>query len=270
MDLVTDFAMPFPIMVIAEILGVDAVDRRKFREWSFALLEASASRRIASQDTYSRAERATVELLAYFEDVITDRQANPREDLVSALAGTRHQPGALSAHELLANCVHLLTAGHETTVNLISKGMLALLRTPAALEALRCTDRVRAASVDEILRFDSPVQMVTRWAREDVVIGGRHIQAGQLVSLMLGSANRDEERFFRADQLELQRFPNPHLSFGSGNHVCLGASLAKLEGRVAFELLKHLPDLQVEDGPISYRDSIVFHGPQSLLLTWSV
>ncbi len=148
--------------------------------------------------------------------------------------------------------------------------MLALLRTPAALEALRCTDRVRAASVDEILRFDSPVQMVTRWAREDVVIGGRHIQAGQLVSLMLGSANRDEERFFRADQLELQRFPNPHLSFGSGNHACLGASLAKLEGRVAFELLKHLPDLQVEDGPISYRDSIVFHGPQSLLLTWSV
>lgn len=186
MDLVEDFGFPLPVMVIATLLGVDPQERPMFREWALALQHASASRLTPSPEVYAQAEQATWSLIDYFKQAIAQRHLEPRQDLITALVKAQDEGNKLNDDEILATCIHLLTAGHETTINLISKGILALLRHPDKLELLRSNSKLIPGAVEELIRYDSPVQMVTRWAFADVEIGGKLIQRGHSVGLMLG------------------------------------------------------------------------------------
>lgn len=265
MDLISEFALPLPVMVICALLGVEPEDFPLFRQWSIALLDASASRLTPRPEIYARAEQATRSFIDYFTQVIAARRTEPRQDLITALVKARDEGDKLSDEEVLATCIHLLTAGHETTVNLIGKGTLALLRNPHELKMLQAHSELIPGAVEELLRYDSPVQLITRWAYADVEIGGNLIQRGDSVGLMLGAANRDPARFENPDVLDLQREDCRHCVFGSGIHFCLGSALARAEGQIAFKvLLKRLGDLRLVDQKLEWGSTLVFHGPKHL------
>ncbi len=265
MDLIDDFAFPLPVMVIAALLGVDPEDRFAFREWALALQHASASRLTPSVEIYEQAEAATQAFIEYFKDAIAKRHAEPRQDLITALAKARYEGDKLSDEEILATCIHLLTAGHETTINLIAKGTLALLRNRDQMELLRSHPELMPGAVEELIRYDSPVQMLSRWAYEDVEIGDKLIRRGDSVGLILGSANRDPRRFDNPDLLDIQRQDNKHCGFGGGIHFCLGSALARAEAQVSLNILiNRLPKLHLIDRAIEWADNIVFHGPKHL------
>lgn len=277
MDLVDDFAFPLPVMVIATLLGVDPQDRPLFREWALALQHASASRLTPSPEVYAQAEEATWGFIEYFKKAIaqtrlavsasadTHSHLEPRQDLLTALVIAQDDGNKLNDEEILATCIHLLTAGHETTINLITKGTLALLRHPDALKLLRSHPELITAAVEELIRYDSPVQMVSRWAFADIEIDGKLIKSGDSVGLILGSANRDPARFINPDILDIQRYDTKHCGFGSGIHFCIGAALARAEAQIALNvLLNRLPELQLIDEKVEWADNIVFHGPKHL------
>jgi cytochrome P450 len=265
MDLVEEFAFPVPVMVIAALLGVEPEDRPLFREWALALQHASASRLTPSPEVYAQAEEATQGFIDYFNRVIAQRHAEPRQDLITALVKAQDEGDKLSDEEVLATCIHLLTAGHETTINLIAKGTLALLRNPDALKLLRSHPELMPGAVEELIRYDSPVQMVARWAYADIEIGGKLIRRGDSVGLILGSANRDPARFQNPDVLDLRREDCKHCGFGSGIHFCLGSALARAEATIALNvLLNRLPELRLVDETVEWVNNIVFHGPKHL------
>jgi cytochrome P450 len=265
MDLVDDFAFPLPVMVIADLLGVDSSDLSLFRKWALALQHASASRLTPSPEVYAQAEEATQGFIDYFQRAIAQRHTEPRHDLITALVRARDENDKLSDEEILATCIHLLTAGHETTINLISKGIMALLRHPDALQLLRSHPELIPNAVEELIRYDGPVQMVTRWAYADIEIDGQFIRRGDSVGLMLGSANRDPKRFPNPDLLDFQRSDSKHCGFGSGIHFCLGSALARAEAAIALNvLLNRLPKLRSVEEKIEWADNIVFHGPKHL------
>nr|QIS94333.1 Tjp9 [Symphyonema bifilamentata 97.28] len=269
MDLIEEFAFPLPVMVIAALLGVDPKDRPLFRQWSMALLEASASRLTPSPEIYSRAEQATQGFIDYFTEAIAQRRAEPREDLITDLIKAQDEGDKLSEQEVLSMCIHLLTAGHETTVNLISKGMLSLLRNRDTFKILRTHPELLPGAVEELLRYDSPVQMVTRWAYEDVEIGGKLIRRGDSVGLMIGAANRDPLRFENPDVLDIKREDCRHCVFGGGIHFCIGSALARAEGQIALNvLLNRLPELRLAEQTLEWHGTIVFHGPKHLWVTF--
>ncbi len=264
-DLIDDFAFPLPVMVIAALLGVDPEDRFAFREWALALQHASASRLTPSVEVYEQAEAATQSFIEYFKNAIAKRHAQPRQDLITALAKARYEGDKLNDEEILATCIHLLTAGHETTINLIAKGTLALLRNPEQLLLLRSHPELMPTAVEELIRYDSPVQMLSRWAYEDVEIGGKLIRRGDSVGLILGSANRDPRRFDNPDLLNIQREDNKHCGFGGGIHFCLGSALARAEAQISLNILiNRLPELRLLDETVEWADNIVFHGPKHL------
>lgn len=269
-DLIEDFAFALPIMVIADLLGVDPEDRPLFREWALALQHASTSRLTPSPEVYEQAEQATQGFISYFQQAIAQRHAEPRPDLITALVKAQDEGDKLSDEEVLATCIHLLTAGHETTLNLITKGTLALLRNREQYKLLRSHPELIPSAVEELIRYDSPVQMVTRWAYADIEIGGNLIHRGDSVGLMLGSANRDPARFPNPDVLDIQRTENKHCGFGSGIHFCLGSALARAEAAISLNiLLNRLPELRLLDETIEWADNIVFHGPKRLQLAFS-
>ena len=264
-DLVDDFAFPLPVIVIAALLGVDPEDRFTFREWALALQHASASRLTPSVEVYEQAEAATQSFIEYFKDAIAKRHAQPRQDLITALAKARYEGDKLNDEEILATCIHLLTAGHETTINLITKGTLALLRNPEQLNLLRSHPELIVGTVEELIRYDSPVQMLSRWAYENVEIGGKQIRRGDSVYLMLGSANRDSRSFDNPDLLDIQRQHNKHCGFGGGIHFCLGSALARAEAQISLNILiNRFPQLHLIDQTIEWANNIVFHGPKHL------
>ena len=250
MDLIRDYALPLPATIIAEMLGVPVRDRHKFQQWSNALVSASGS---------SWGMLMLVcpmwAFLRYIRKLVKIRQTNPRDDLVSALVHARDAGDRLSEDEMLAMIFLLLLAGHETTLNLIGNGMLALLEHPAELNRLREDPDLIKPALEELLRYDSPVQMATeRYAREAVTIAGATIARGETVIAMLGSANRDERQFENPDDLDITREPNRHLSFGQGVHYCVGAPLARLEGQIAINtLLRRYPDLALAAPPQALR-----------------
>jgi cytochrome P450 len=265
MDLVEDFAFPLPVIVIGDLLGVDPSDRGLFREWALALQHASASRLTPSPETYAQAEQATQGFIQYFQNAIAQRHTAPRSDLITALVKARDEGDKLSDEEILATCIHLLTAGHETTINLITKGTLALLQNPEVMMQLRSHPKLMPNAIEELIRYDSPVQMITRWAYEDIQIGDKLIRQGDQVGLMLGSANRDPDRFNNPDQLDIAREDCKHCGFGGGIHYCLGFALARAEAQIAINvLLNRLFRLQLSDEPLQWADNIVFHGLQRL------
>ncbi|KYC38250.1 cytochrome [Scytonema hofmannii PCC 7110] len=265
MDLVENYAFPLPIMVIAIMLGADPNDRDLFRKWALALQHASASRIKPPEEVYERAEQASKEFIEYFVPIIADRRANPREDLISNLVKAADQGDKLTDEEIVATCTHLLTAGHETTVNLIAKGTLALLRNPEAYTLLRSHPEFTPAAIEEILRYDTPIQMITRWAYADMELGGKSIKRGDSVGLMLGSANRDPAHFKNPEVFDIQRQDNKHSSFGGGIHYCLGSTLARAEGQIALNvLLNRLPELRLVNETVDWANNIIFHGPNNL------
>jgi cytochrome P450 len=258
-DLVSRFAAPLPVLVISELLGVPASLRGWFRERAEWLQQASSGRVAHGDDPFTTAETAARELTEYFGDQVRQRRGGTRPDLVSLLANA---PG-LTADEITGTCVHLLTAGHETTTNLLGKSVLALTAYPGLADQLRANPKLLPAAVEELVRYDPPVQMVTRWATETLLLSGRRIRAGDKVVLVLGSANRDPARFPDPDRPRLDRDTTRHCGFGLGIHYCLGAQLARAEAEIALPLLLDLLRDRVV-GDVHFAPDLVFHGPARL------
>jgi cytochrome P450 len=245
-DFIADYARPLPIMVIAELLGVPFEDHDRFSTWSDQIMTGSDSV-LGGEEAARASQEAMASLIAYFTTLIEQRRQQPRDDLISALIAARDAEDQLSEDELLGMCVLLLIAGHETTVNLIGNGLLTLLRHPDQLALLRHHPEYLTSAIEEMLRYESPVQRSTpRFAAETFEIAGQRIEAGQQISLMFGAANRDPAHVPDPDRFDITRHPNPHLGFGSGIHYCLGAPLARIEARVAFShILEHLPAMRL-------------------------
>jgi cytochrome P450 len=249
-ELVADYALPLPATVIAELLGVPAEDHAKFHRWSNRLVSVSSKRDML------RAMPAALAFMRYLRKLIERRRADPRDDLITALIRAEEAGDKLSEDELLAMAFLLLVAGHETTVNLIASGALALLELPEQAEALRNDPSLAKSAVEELLRYTSPVEMATeRYPRKEVEISGITIPRGELVLAVLGSANRDERHFEEPEVLDLARDPNRHLAFGRGGvHHCLGAPLARMESQIALGVfLERFPEARLAVAPESLR-----------------
>jgi cytochrome P450 len=266
-ELIGQFALPLPLTVIADMLGVPGKDRHAFHRWSKAIVSAGHS-------TWGllTAVPSALLFLRYIRSFIRLRRAKPQNDLVSSLIQAEESGDRLSEDELVAMVLLLLVAGHETTVNLIGNGMLALLEHPDQLEKLRNDPGLIKPAVEELLRFTCPVETATeRYAREDVWIAGVTIPRGAMVYVVIASANRDDRQFANADALDIAREPNKHLSFGLGAHFCLGAMLARLEGQLAIgTLLRGLPDLRLSVAPkmLRWRRGLLLRGLESLPLAF--
>lgn len=261
-DVIADFAYPLPVVVIAELLGVPAEDRVKFHEWSAVVAESLDP--LISEEVLQRLPQAREALHGYLRGIIAERRREPRGDLISALVAVEERGDVLSEPELVVMCTLLLIAGHETTVNLIGNGTLALLRHPEQFALLRDDASLITSGVEELLRFDSPVQMTGRIALQDVEIGGHTVRRGEWILPLLGAANHDPAQFANSEQLDLKRTPNAHVAFGRGIHFCLGAPLARLEGQIAIgALLRRFPNLSLAGEPVR-RKQITLRGLQSL------
>ena len=264
-DVIGALAYPLPVVVIAELLGVPPEDRVKFHEWSGVV--AASLDPLVPETVASRVAGAREALQAYLRGIIAERRAEPRADLISALVAVEEQGDVLSEPELVVMCMLLLIAGHETTVNLIGNGMLALLRHPEALAGLREDPALITSAVEELLRFDSPVQLTARVATEQLEIDGHAISQGDWVLALLGAANHDPAQFADPETLDLTRSPNNHVAFGRGIHFCLGAPLARMEGQIAIgALVRRFPNLALAGEPVR-RDQITLRGLSSLPVT---
>lgn len=269
MDLVTDLAYPLPVIVIAELLGVPAADRDRFKQWSDAL--AVVLDPFSAGGRFDGVDRAFTESAAYFAEVFEERRRAPRDDLVSALVTAEERGTVLSETELLSVCMLLLGAGHETTTGLLSNAVLALLRHPTERRALMEDPSLAPSAVEELLRYDSPVQMTDRVVRQAFEIDGHRIEAGEQVVLMLGAGNRDPARFEAPERLDLRREGPRSLSFGHGIHFCVGAALARAETEIALTaLLSRYPTLALArpPRPADYKVSMVLRGLETLPLRW--
>lgn len=262
MDLINDYALPLPMTIITEILGVPTSDRDKFHKWSKAVVSLS------SPHATLRVIPSVWMFIRYLRGFIKRRRLDPQDDLISALIEAEEAGDKLSEDELLAMVFLLLIAGHETTVNLIGIGMLALMEHPDQMEKLRRNPALIKTAVEELLRYSSPVFMSTeRYAREDSRIQGVTIPRGEMTLGVIGSANRDESVFENADEFSIAREPNRHLSFGQGIHFCVGAPLARLEAQIAVNtLLRRMPDLKlsVAVDSLRWRPSMFLRGLEGL------
>jgi cytochrome P450 len=262
-------ANPLPVIVIAEMLGVSAGDHAQFKQWSNDLISSFGQENLMSgpSDAGIAARNA---LRGYLAEAIKQRSANPAEDLISALVTARDESDALSEDELLAFVVLLLLAGNETTTNLIGNGLLALCRHPDQQNRLRGNRDLIPKAIEEMLRFDPPVQMTLRVPTAATNVSGTDIPAGSLCFILLAAANRDPAHFPQPENFDVARDPNEHVAFGEGIHFCLGAPLARLEGAIAIELmLDKFPRLQLANpqAKLEYRGSMALRGLSELRLT---
>ena len=268
-DLMDAVARPLPVIVIAEMLGVPVEDRPRFRNWSdrrARILEPTIS-----AEERADAGRAADDLDAYFAPLVAMRRADPQDDILSGLACAEEDGDRLDEQELLAMLRLLLVAGNETTVNLIGNGMLALLRHPEQLQRLREDPALIPSAVEELLRYDSPVQLDLRRIVEDCDVNGFPVKKGEDIVVLIGGANRDPGQFEDPDGLDVGREANSHISFGRGIHACIGAPLARLEGRIAIEvLLERFSSLRLAAPPPRFRRSIVLRGLEALPVAASV
>lgn len=261
-DLIRDYALPIPTTIIAEMLGVPPEDHRKFNRWSKAIVSANPS----GWQLLLVIPQVWM-FLQYIRKLVRARRAVPKDDLLGALVQAEEAGQQLSEDELLAMVFLLLVAGHETTVNLIGNGMLALLEHPDQMERLRSNPSLIRLAIEELLRYGSPLETATeRYAREDVTIAGVTIPRGSLVFAVIASANRDEQHFTEPDRLDITREPNKHLSFGLGPHYCLGAPLARLEGQIAITTLLRQAVRLVAPDKLRWRRGLVLRGLESLPL----
>jgi cytochrome P450 len=267
MDLIGDLAYPLPVIVIAEMLGVPPEDRDRFKRWSDRL--GAGLDPLVTQETLAVADQAVVELREYFAPLFAARRAEPRGDLISALVEAEEAGERLDEEELYATCILLLAAGNETTTNLLGNGMLALLRHPDQFAMLRDDPSLIERAVEEMLRYDGPVQLTSRVAMEDVWISGTRVAAGDFAVAMLGAANRDPLQFADAAAFKIDRDDNRHAAFGHGIHFCLGAPLARLEAQVAIPLLlERMPNLRLATSEPTWRETTVLRGLKRLPVTF--
>jgi cytochrome P450 len=266
MDLIEEFAYPIPVNVICEMLGVPIEDHERFKGWSLDIARGLDSVLLPPESDIPRRSGAARHALSdYFRGLIAERRTAPRGDLLSALIAAEEAGDKLSEDELLATCNLLLIAGHETTVNLIGNGTLALLRHPAELRRLRENPGLITNAVEELLHYDGPVQRTARIPSTDVTIGGRAIPKGAMVMPFIGAADRDPACFPEPDRLDLARADNRHIAFGLGIHFCLGAPLARVEGQIAIgTLVRRLPKLALEGAQPEYRQSLTLRGLKAL------
>jgi pimeloyl-[acyl-carrier protein] synthase len=266
MDLIEEFAYPIPVNVICEMLGVPVEDHERFKGWSLDIARGLDSILLPPDSEVPKRSVASRTALAdYFRELIARRRTAPRSDLLSGLIAAEEAGDKLSENELLATCILLLIAGHETTVNLIGNGTLALLRHPDQLRRLRDNPALIGTAVEELLRFDGPVQRTARIPSEDVVIDGRTIAKGEMVMPFIGAADRDPAQFPDPDRLDIGRTDNRHIAFGWGIHFCLGAPLARVEGQIAINtLVQRLPKLALATESPEFRESLTLRGLKSL------
>jgi cytochrome P450 len=268
MDLVTDYALPLPMMVIAEMLGVPVSDRPRFRRWNDVLLNMiyTVTGGDAALQAMQNSQAATVEMGEYLTGQLAQRRAAPRDDLLTRLLNAEVDGAHLTEKEILDFFQVLLLAGSETTTNLINNAMLCFLEWPDQLALLRKTPSLLPSAIEEVLRFRSPVQVNFRQSKHDIEMHGQTIPAGKLVLAMTGSANRDPKAFHEPARFDITRNPNPHLGFGHGLHFCLGAPLSRLEGRITLtDLLERLPGFALaSDKPWQPREAFHVHGPTRL------
>jgi pimeloyl-[acyl-carrier protein] synthase len=259
MDVIADLAFPLPVTVIAWMLGVPQSDHAQFKAWSNAL--AVTLEPIVPLEVMQTAEQAAREITDYFRGLVQHKKKQPGDDLLSAMIQAEEQGQRLTMDELLSNSVLLLAAGHETTVNLIGNGMLALLRHPEQLLKLRQEPALLRGAVEELLRYDAPAQMASRVATKDVVLRGTTLPAGSRMLLLIGAANRDPEHFRDPERLDLTRTEVNHLSFGAGAHYCIGAPLARVEAQVAIgRLVERFAGLRLACESPRYRSTAVLRG----------
>lgn len=263
-DVIQDLAYPLPAIAISEMLGVPAGDRDQFKNWTGDLAAFLGNVRMVAE-TGEVAQKSVFELSDYLRNIISQRRLEPQEDLISALVAAEEEGDRFSEAELYSMCILLMMAGHETTTNLIGNGLLALLQNREQLELLRAGPEMIETAVEEFLRYDSPVQSAARIAMADIELGGKRIDKGQRVTMVLGAANRDPERFSNPDRLDIAREDNRHLSFGFGSHFCLGAALARLEGQIAIGgVVQRWPDLRLDADELEWRYNPAFRGLISL------
>jgi cytochrome P450 len=267
MDVIADYAEPLPVMVIAELLGVPEDERAPLRPWSQDIVRMYEYRRTDAEE--ERARRACEEFAAYVVELAQRRRRSPGDDLVTHLVQVEEGGQRLSERELVATCVLLLNAGHEASVNGFGNGVAALFGAAEQLDRYAADPWSLAESaVEELLRYDAPLQLFERTATRDVEVAGVTVRQGEKVAALLGSANRDPDVFERADVLDVGRTPNPHLSFGAGIHFCLGAPLARLEMQISLPLLfERFPDLAPDGEPVP-RSTFVLRGYEHLPVTW--
>jgi cytochrome P450 len=258
-DFIQDFAIPLPVTVIAQMLGVPTADRGRLRDWSVAFGKL-INGRILSPQELAEAQLGVLAFVNYFRDLIAERRQHPADDMLSGLIEVEERGDRLNTEELIVNLILLLAAGHGTTTHLLGNGLLALSRHPGEWQRLVAAPMAPAA-VNELLRYDGPVQSTGRQALEDIPLADKIIKQGQRVTVFLGSANRDDAHFTEPEVLNLQRSDARPLSFGHGIHTCLGAALARMETQVAFsELARRFPKLEVDTAAPEHNPSISFRG----------
>ncbi len=267
MELVSDYAFPLPITVIAELLGIPSDNQNQFRVWSNAFVRPAIA-----PDQQQEAMRLLLEFAGYMQMLVSERRRQPGNDLLSGLIHAEEGGDRLDESELFSMLSLLIVAGHETTVSLIGNAVLALLRHPAVLQEIAENPALIPSAIEELLRYDSPVERaLTRFVTADVELGGQQLKRRDLVIVVLSSANRDEAQFAAPEELETHRRYNPHIAFGKGVHYCLGAPLARLEGEVALRvLLQRIPDLALDIAPedLEWRDVPLFHSLVRLPVKW--
>jgi cytochrome P450 len=260
-DLIADFAFPLPATVLGEVLGIPTEDCDQYKLWSDDIGVRLFGTGHATEENMEQARKSMLELYDYLSQLVELRRRKPREDLISYFISDCD----FSEQELFSTCVTLVLAGHGTTTNLIGNGMLALMQNPDQLQRLRSNPTLLPSAVEELLRYDSPLQRMWRRARTDVQIEGELIREGQMVLPAMGAANRDPAKFSQPNRLDVARSQNAHLSFGYGVHLCLGADLARLQGAVAIgTLLARLPNLQLSSDQLQWERNLLHRGLKAL------
>lgn len=268
-DLMTDLAVPLPVKVIAEMLGVPSADYEKFKRWSDHIIESDNT--LPGTPLPAEVTAAFNSLRDFFIGEIAERRRHPGPDLVSALVAARDEADALSEEEMIAFAILLLLAGNETTTNLIGNGMLALMRHPEQLEKLRANPALLPSALEEMLRYDPPAQSTVRMCKAEIAINGVAIKPQTPVFVVVAAANRDPAQFPEPERFDLARQPNDHLAFGDGIHFCLGAALARLEGAIAFSaMFEHFPRLRLAkpSAELKYKGSYFLRGLDALPLAF--
>ncbi|WP_433254734.1 cytochrome P450 [Streptosporangium sp. CA-135522] len=266
-DLVEAFAHPLPATVISELLGVPVADRELVRGWSRTIARGVDPDYQQSPQEKSERNEALASFDVYFRGLVAERRKKGADDLLTELIAARDNGTALSEGELLATCTMIYVAGHETTTDLLTNGVLALLRNPGELKRLKDDPGLVESTVEEFLRFDPPTQLTRRTALTDVELGGQEIARGDQVVLVRGAANRDPEVFGDPDRLDVGRSPNRHIAFDGGPHFCLGAGLARLESRLSFEALtSRVAGMELATDVVRYKDNLTIRGPRELPL----
>jgi hypothetical protein len=267
-DLIADFAEPLPCIVTAEMLGLPVEHHTQLKSWSQDFAEMLGNFQ-HNPERAGRIAKSVEAMTAYFRAAMAEQREQLRSGLLGAFMTAQVDDDKLSDDEIIANVIVTMVGGQETTTNLIGNGMLSLLRHPQELERLRADSALVPSAVEELLRFESPSQQTARLAPEDGLLGGKTVRKRQAVIAVMGAANRDPDRFPDPDRLDLTRSDNRHVAFGWGPHFCFGAALARIEGQVSFEtLLRRLPDLALEPGPLTWRANLGLRGLRALPLTF--